>query len=104
MEDSNWKEIKGAVFVRASYIVMKKLEGLKRIQAREVDERMKEAIMEESKVNEADLIPLDPDIEAMDLWTYEKITLQVKRNSNKKDLSLDELIGKVPDDSLNDLF
>ena len=107
MEDSNWTEVKGPVFVRATKIVMKKLEGVKRIQAREVDERMKEAITEESKVNEEELIPLDSDIESMDLWTYEKIKLQIARNANKKDFSLDELIVKVTPSvtaSLTDLF
>ena len=50
---------------------------------------------EDNKMNEAVLIPLDPDIEEMDIWIHEKVRLQEKRNAHKDDFSLDELLGRV---------
>ena len=62
----------------------------------------------EAKMANADRIELDSDIEAMDIYTYKKIKMQEKRNANKNDFSLDELIGKVipptENKDLDDLF
>lgn len=108
MEYSDWTAIDGKIFIRATNIVMKQIRGVKKLQSKDLDNRMREAIMEESKVNESELIELDPDIEEMNIWTYEKIRLQEKRNANKKDFSMDELIGRVEQthtsESLADLF
>jgi len=49
----------------------------------------------EAKMSYESTIPLDPDIEAMDMYTFEKVKLQEKRNANKKDFSMDDLIGTV---------
>jgi len=106
--DEVWKSIDPNAYARACKIVTKQVLGLQRVGAREYDNRMSEAVMEESKVSEEDLIPFDPDIEEMDIWTHEKVKLQEKRNANKKDFNLDDLIGTViptpANETLDDLF
>lgn len=107
---TNWIELQAAPFTRATNILIRRNKGKKGITAKAYDKMMWEAYTEELKVDETELtlMPLDKDIEAMDIWTHEKVKLQKKRNANKKDFSLDELIGKVipapANDSLDDLF
>jgi len=62
----------------------------------------------EAKMSHETTMPLDADIEEMDLYTHEKVKLQEKRNANKKDFNLDDLIGTViptpANETLDDLF
>lgn len=92
------KEMKG---------LCKKCHDAKTAQERKEDRELAKKLKEYS-FEDAPKPTFDPDIEAMDLWVHEKLALQEKRNENKKDFSLDELIGKVTPtpaiESLNDLF
>ena len=79
----------------------------KTAQERKEDAAMAKKL-KEYNFNTEPLPTFDDDIEAMDIYTHQKVELQEKRNENKNDFNLDELIGKTiksaENDSLNDLF
>lgn len=76
----------------------------KGLTPKKYDLRMRELMKEYDDT----IVPFDPDIAAMEIWAHEKLALQLKRNANKKDFSLDELIGTViptpANEALADLF
>lgn len=105
---AQWTQLNQGAYNRATNILIRRNKNKKMLTLKQYNVMMTEAYTEELKVNDEDLPIFDSDIEAMDIWTHEKVKLQNKRNANKKDFNLDELIGKVnpttENDSIDDLF